>query len=106
MFEFLKNAPTRILIIILILMVGATGVAVQLSGLSKPIALWLSCFLIVIEVLLLFWPKFSQFASGRKYMLFITIMLFISAGIYLYFAHVVAPKAIANAQHSPQLESH
>jgi predicted membrane channel-forming protein YqfA (hemolysin III family) len=106
MFEFLKNAPTRLLIIILVLMVGATGVVVQLSGLSKPIALWLFCFLSVIEGVLLFWPKFSQFASGRRYMLFIAIVLFIGAGIYLYFAHVVAPKAIANAQHSPQLESH
>jgi hypothetical protein len=98
MLQFLRNTPTKFLLVILCVLIALTLVAIQASGLDRSLGLWLFAALAMAETALILGPRASMAMGGRaKFIRFFLIMLAIGAGIYGYVSFFMVPKAIVEA---------
>jgi|SRR5262245_21605178 len=89
-FEFLL----RLRVFVLVAASGALLVALQMSGLSRDVGLWIWAAGTLILYGLIFGPPFVKLMGGRRTLVFHAILLGSAAAIYLYIVYVMIPDAI------------
>ena len=92
-FEFLL----KLRVFVLVAASGALLVALQMSGLSRDVGIWIWAASTVILVGLIFGPALAKLTGGRRALVFGVILLGLGAGMYLYMVYVVLPGAIERA---------
>jgi hypothetical protein len=73
---------------------GALLVALQMSGLSRDVGIWIWAAGALILFGLIFGPPAVKLMGGRGALLFGAILLGLSAAVYLYVVYVMLPDAI------------
>jgi hypothetical protein len=102
-FEFLL----RLRVFVLVAASGALLVALQMSGLSRDVGIWIWTAATIVLIGMIFGPPLAKLMGGRRALVFATILLASGAAIYLYIVYVMVPDAIerANANGSKQQSS-
>jgi hypothetical protein len=103
-FEFLL----KLRVFVLVAASGAFLVALQMSGMSRDVGIWIWAAGTVILIGLTFGPPLAKLVGGRRALVFGAILLGLGAAMYLYMVYVVIPDAIervnaeGNTHQSPQ----
>jgi hypothetical protein len=92
-FEFLL----KLRVFVIVAASGALLVALQMSGLSRDVGIWIWAPGTVILTGLIFGPPLAKLIGGRRALVFGAILLGLGAAIYLYMVYVVLPDAIERA---------
>jgi len=92
-FEFLL----KLRVFVLVAAGGALLVALQMSGLSRDVGIWIWAAGTVILIGLIFGPPLAKLMGGRRALVFGAILLGLGAAMYLYMVYVVIPDAIERA---------
>jgi hypothetical protein len=92
-FEFLL----KFRVFVLVAASGALLVALQMSGLSRDVGIWIWAAGTVILIGLIFGLPLSKLMGGRRALVFGAILLGSGAAMYLYMVYVVIPDAIERA---------
>ena len=102
-FEFLL----RLRIFVLVAASGALLVALQTSGLSRDVGIWIWAAATIVLIGMIFGPPLAKLMGGRRALVFGAILLVLGAAINLYIVYVMVPDAIerANANGSKQQSS-
>src|SRR5215813_12776645 len=95
----------RLRIFVLVAASGALLVALQMSGLSRDVGLWIGAAGIVILTGLILGPPVVRLMGGRGAFLFGAMLLGLSAAMYLYIVYVMLPDAIERANADNKHES-
>ena len=89
-FEFLL----KLRVFALVAASGALLVALQMSGLSRDVGIWIWAAATVILTGLIFGPPLAKLMGGRRALVFGATLLVLGAAMYLYMVYVVIPDAI------------
>src|SRR5262245_44554061 len=92
-FEFLL----RLRVFVLVAASGALLVALQISGLSRDVGIWIWAASAVILIGLIFGPPLANLMGGGRTLIFGAILLGLGAAMYLYIVYVMVPDAIERA---------
>lgn len=92
-FEFLL----KLRVFVFVAASGTLLVALQMSGLSRDVGIWIWAAGTVILVGLIFGPPLAKLMGSRRALVFGAILLGLGAGMYLYMVYVVLPEAIERA---------
>jgi hypothetical protein len=84
-------------IFLLVAASGALLVALQMSGLSRDVGIWIWAAGTLILIGLILGPPLAEHMGGHRALVFGAILLGLGAAIYLYMAYVVIPNAIERA---------
>jgi hypothetical protein len=87
----------RLRVFVLVAASGALLVALQVSGLSRDVGIWIWAAGTVILMGLAFGPPLAKLVGVRTALVLGAILLGLSAAVYLYMVHVVLPDAIERA---------
>lgn len=92
-FEFLL----RLRVFALVAASGALLVALQMSGLSRDVGIWIWAAGTVILIGLILGPPLAKLVGGRTALVFGAILFGLGVATYLYVAYVMLPDAIERA---------
>jgi hypothetical protein len=92
-FEFLLKLRA----FVLVAASGALLVALQMSGLSRDVGIWIWAAATVILIGLIFGPQLAKLVGGRRALIFGAILFGMGAAMYLYVVYVMLPDAIERA---------
>jgi hypothetical protein len=92
-FEFLL----KLRVFVLVAASGALLVALQMSGLSRDVGLWIWAAGTVILIGLILGPPAAELVGGRTALVLGAILLGLAAAMYLYIVYVMVPDAIERA---------
>ena len=72
--------------------------ALQMSGLSRDVGIWIWAAGTVIQIGLIFGPPLAKLMGGRRALVFGAILLGFGAAMYLYIVYIVLNYAMARYQ--------
>jgi len=92
-FEFLL----KLRVFVLVAASGALLVALQMSGLSRDVGIWIWAAGTVVLIGLIFGPPLAKLMGAGRALVCGAILLGLGAAMYLYTVYVVLPEAIERA---------
>jgi hypothetical protein len=88
----------KLRVFVLVAASGALLVALQMSGLSRDVGIWIWAAGTVILMGLIFGPPLAKQVGVRTALVLGAILLGLAAAMYLYMVYVVMPNAIERAK--------
>jgi len=87
----------KLRVFVLVAASGALLVALQMSGLSRDVGIWIWAAGTVVLIGLIFGPPLAKLVGARRALVCGAILLGLGAAMYLYMVYVVLPDAIERA---------